>query len=91
MQKHVHVHSGGQAVVGVVEAPGGGVQHHPRMLAIEAGTDRKFWPSGNFHGTDRLPPAVTARVTVEEASAIGWDMLGYAVWSSESAASACRR
>jgi hypothetical protein len=24
--EHVHVHSGGQAVVGVVEAPGGGVQ-----------------------------------------------------------------
>jgi translation elongation factor EF-1alpha len=24
--EHVHVHTGGQAVVGVVEAPGGGVQ-----------------------------------------------------------------
>jgi hypothetical protein len=24
--EHVHVHSGGQAVVGIVEAPGGGVQ-----------------------------------------------------------------
>ena len=28
--EHVHVHSGGQAVVGVVEAPGGGVQ--PNLL-----------------------------------------------------------
>jgi hypothetical protein len=26
MVEHVHVHSGGQAVVGIVEAPGGGVQ-----------------------------------------------------------------
>jgi hypothetical protein len=31
--EHVHVHSGGQAVVGVVEAPGGGVQPSPRIFA----------------------------------------------------------
>jgi transketolase len=39
-----------------------------------------------------LPPAVTARVTAEEASPIGWGRYaGHAAWSSECAASACRR
>ena len=37
--EHVHVHSGGQAVVGMVEAPGGGDrvksedQPHPKQIA----------------------------------------------------------
>jgi hypothetical protein len=31
--EHVHVHAGGQAVVGVVEAPGGGVKPKPESLS----------------------------------------------------------
>jgi hypothetical protein len=34
--EHVHVHSGGQAVVGIVETPGGGVQPKPESQASRA-------------------------------------------------------
>jgi hypothetical protein len=55
--EHVHVHSGGQAVVGTVETPGGGVpsnsKDQPHALAHAAGT---AVPSTN---TAREPVSVT--------------------------------
>jgi hypothetical protein len=43
--EHVHVHSGGQAVVGIVEAPGGGDRAHaPQPAVWSADTEREPMP-----------------------------------------------
>jgi len=45
--EHVHVHAGGQAIVGAVEHPGGGVpcenQEQPHASALEDASRRPLW------------------------------------------------
>ena len=54
--EHVHVHTGGQAVVGVVEAPGGGVQpkSEDQPLASEIANDLGMLAMASIVGGLRL-------------------------------------
>jgi hypothetical protein len=56
--EHVHVHTGGQAVVGVVEGPGGLRRKDKRDGGFEAVADRQDTASGHS-----LRPAVSAELT----------------------------
>jgi hypothetical protein len=57
--EHVHVHAGGQAVVGMVERPGGGDQRkteeQPHAKQIEDAPESALW--GEDKGRDAVPVA----------------------------------
>jgi hypothetical protein len=65
--EHVHVHSGGQAVVGVVEVPGGGVQPISESRSYETGIAAAPPPQPALRSEDKARDAVPMPSDAERA------------------------